>query len=161
MGYGLMNEKLCNLFEACQTLEAPLCPIQQSTLKHAIWYPGEPICQASQFQDLPWIKKQKQIAALRLRADAGFFTVRMLDAIHVVSKNLKGANPDDPGAELKWLQQRAEKRTATSAKRRKKKVVAREKPAMAALFELKVPKTKTSRRSRGRLSRAQAPSKKR
>ena len=134
-----MNERLCNLFEACGTPEAPLCPIQESPLKYAIWYPDEPICQAKQFQDLPWIKKQKQIAILRLKTDVGFFTVRMLDAVHMVTKNLKGADPDDPGAELKWLQERAEKqekRATTSEKRRKKKVVIRKKPATAALFKL-------------------------
>jgi hypothetical protein len=142
-----VSERLCNLFEICKTLEAPLCPIQETALKHAIWYPDEPICQSKQFQDLPWVKKQKQIAALRLKADAGFFTVRMLDTIHVVTKNLKGADPDDPNAELKWLKERAEKRATASQKRRRRKVVAKKKPAKEALFKLKMPKANVARRS--------------
>ena len=142
-----MNERLCNLFEACESPEAPLCPIQENTLKHAIWYPDEPICQSKQFQDVPWIKKQKQIAALRLKTNAGFFTVRMLDAIHMVTKNLKGADPDYPSAESKWFQERTEKQekraTSSEKKRRKKKSITRKKPETATLFKL--PRKTTSR----------------
>ena len=137
-----MSERLCNLFEVCETPEAPLCPIQETALKHAIWYPGEPICQSKQFRDLPWIKKQKQIAALKLKADVGFFTVRMLDSIHVVTKNIKGADPDDPSAELKWLKKRDEKRVANSKKRKRRKGTRRKKPAAPVLFKLKAPKAK-------------------
>jgi len=116
-----MKERLCNLFEACDSPESPLCPVQESTIKRGIWYPDEPICQAEQFQEVPWIKKQRQIAALKLTTEDGFFTVRMLEAIRVVSSNLKGADPDDPRAESKWLRERSEKRAAVSEKRRLKK----------------------------------------
>ena len=116
-----MKERLCNLFEACQSPEAPLCPVQENTVKRGIWYPDEPICQAEQFQEVSWIKKQQQIAALKLTTEDGFFTVRMLEAIRVVSSNLRGADPDDPRAESKWLKQRSEKRAAASEKRRLKR----------------------------------------
>jgi hypothetical protein len=113
-----MNERLCNLFEECESPEAPLCPIQESTVKRGIWYPDEPICQAKLFQEISWLKKQHQIAALRLKTDAGFFTIRMLDAIHVVTKNLRGADPDNSDAESKWLEERLEKRTSVTEKKR-------------------------------------------
>ena len=137
-----MSERLCNLFEVCQTPEAPLCPIQETALKHAIWYPGEQICQSKQFQELPWIKKQKQIAALRLKPDIGFFTVRMLESLHVVTINLKGADPDDPDAEAKWFREREEKTAKLSQKRRRRKDVIKKKPEASPLFKFKRPKAK-------------------
>ena len=112
------QERLCNLFEPCESPEAPLCPIQAITLRTGIWYPDEPICTARQFQDISWIKKQKQIAALKLKAKDGFFTVRMLDTIHVVTGYLKGADPDEPDAESKWLRERSGKQRKTKRKRK-------------------------------------------
>lgn len=122
-----MKERLCNLFEVCESPEAPLCPLQLRTVKNGIWYPDEPICQAEQFQGISWIKKQRQIAALRLTTEDGFFTVRMLEAIHVVTRNLKGADPDDPKAERNWFRQRAEKRAVAFQKRQKHTAGARKK----------------------------------
>jgi len=111
-------------------------------LKHAIWYPGEQICQSKQFQELLWIKKQKQIAALRLKPDIGFFTVRMLESLHVVTGNLKGADPDDPDAESKWFREREEKTAKLSQKRRRRKDTAKKKPEASPLFKFKRPKAK-------------------
>ena len=122
-----MNERLCNLFEKCQTPEAPLCPIQENTVKHGIWFADEPICRAKQFQTLPWIKKQRLIAKLRLTREDGFFTVRMLDSLRMIPRNLKGANPDDWNAESLWLKQLAERRTLASQKRQNKTVVRKNK----------------------------------
>jgi hypothetical protein len=115
-----MNERLCNLFEACESPEAPLCPIQERTVKRGIWYPDEPICQAEQFQGLSWIKKQNQIAAFRLKIDVGYFTVRMLDVIHVITKNIMGADPDYLDGEAKWFEQRDGRKPKVSIEKRKK-----------------------------------------
>lgn len=109
-----MNVEKCGLFEGC---DAPLCPLQQNTLEGGLWYPDEEICRARKFQSLPWIKKQKRIAKLGLTPDDGFLPVSMLTAIQVVTKNLKGADPDDFESEAKWLKQRAEKRATVSQKR--------------------------------------------
>lgn len=116
-----MSERLCNLFEECESPEAPLCPIQESTVKRGIWYPDEPICQAKMFQETSWIKKQHQIASLKLKTDVGFFTKRMLEALHIVTKNLKGANPDYPDAESKWFAERSEKKVSVVAKKENQK----------------------------------------
>lgn len=113
-----MNEEQCSLFEGC---DAPLCPLQENTLESGLWYADEGICRARKFQSLPWIKKQKRIAKLGLTPDDGFFTVRMLTAIQVVTKNLRGADPDDFQSEAKWLKQRAEKRATVSQKRGNRK----------------------------------------
>jgi hypothetical protein len=129
-----MSDKSCNLFDTCEAAEAPLCPIQESTIKCGIWYPDEPICQSSQFQELPWIKKQHQIAAFKLKSGAGFFTVKMLDALHIVASNIKGADPDYPNAEDKWFKERTastkEKRKETKAKKK----VNTQKPISIPLF---------------------------
>ncbi|HJX03050.1 MAG TPA: hypothetical protein VJ488_00680 [Dehalococcoidia bacterium] len=98
-----MNERLCNLMEPCKTPEAPLCPLQMTATKNGIWYGDEPVCQCELYSNLPWIRKQKIIAALGLKADAGFFTVSMLNSLRAIAKNLTGADPDDANAESKWL----------------------------------------------------------
>ena len=85
-----MNERLCNMLEECGAPDAPLCPVQEKTLKNGIWYADEPICQAERYQHLPWIKKQRQIASMKLKAEDGFFTIRMLSALQVVPRNIKG-----------------------------------------------------------------------
>jgi len=78
-----------------RTVRPPLRPLQQNTLERGVWYADEGICRARRFQSLPWVKKQKRIAKLGLRVDGGFFTIRMLDCIQVITRNLKGADPDD------------------------------------------------------------------
>lgn len=118
-----MNDRLCNLFELCETPEAPLCPMRQTTVEHGRWYADEQICKARKFQNLPWIRKQKRIARLGLTVHDGFFTVRMLNSIQVtaITKNLKGADPDYLISELNWLGQRAEKRASAEQKTRSRK----------------------------------------
>jgi len=119
-----VKDRLCNLFEPCESPEAPLCPLRQNTLAHGRWYADEQICKAEKFQKLPWIRRQKRIASLGLTADDGFFTVRMLNSRRAgtVGKHLKGADPDYVVSELRWLEQPAGKRAADEhhkARRRK------------------------------------------
>jgi hypothetical protein len=96
--------------------------LQEISLKTAIWYCDEPICEGENFQNIPWIKKQKLIAELGLKADRGFFTVKMLRVLRSVGKNLKGADPDEARAELKWLKEYniAKKPARQKPKRRKR-----------------------------------------
>jgi hypothetical protein len=129
-----MSERLCNLFEECQTPDAPLCPIQESTVRYGIWYPDEPICRAKKFQDLSWIKKQKKIAKLKLNMDDGFFTIRMLNQIQVVPRSLKGADPADSNAEMKWLQNRTEKQVKSTYRKLHKRAVDIEDPRARMLL---------------------------
>lgn len=112
-----MKERMCNLLEPCDTPEAPLCPIQVNTIKHGIWYPGEPVCKSKRFSHLSWLQKQRKIARLRLTEEAGFFTVKILEEIHTITKNVKGADPDEPDAEQKWLTRRKENRASKHRQR--------------------------------------------
>ena len=75
-----LDDRRCNLLEPCSTPEAPLCPLQEISLKTAIWYGDEPVCEGENFQNISWIKKQRLIIELGLKADDGFFTVKMLNA---------------------------------------------------------------------------------
>ncbi len=104
-----MNDRYCSLFEPCRSPEAPLCPLDPETVKNGIWYPDEPICKGEEFQQVPWIKKQKQIAHLKLKADTGFFTVTMLNAIHMVTPSVRGADPDEPEPEQAWFKEQRSK----------------------------------------------------
>jgi hypothetical protein len=101
----VFSDRICNLLEPCGTPEAPLCPLQDATIRNGIWYGDEPICQSETFANLPWIKKQKAIAALKLKADEGFFTVKMLNILKKVEPGIKGADPADDNAEHDWLKQ--------------------------------------------------------
>ena len=129
-----MSERLCNLFEECQTPDAPLCPIQENTIRYGIWYPDEPVCRAKRFQHISWIKKQHQIAKLKLTTDDGFFTVRMLDQMHVIPKNVKGADPADNEAEIKWIEDRIGNRAKVSRPRLSKKTASMEYAKMEMLL---------------------------
>jgi hypothetical protein len=112
------DDKLCTLLDACGTPEAPLCPLQEITLKKGIWYPDEPVCSSEMFQNLGWLKKQQLIAAMKLKADDGFFTVRMLNALKTIPQKIKGADPDSDDPEEEWLKsrERPERKQAANKK---------------------------------------------
>ena len=77
----------CEYFKRCI---APLCPLEKDIKKH-IWYPDEPICSLKKFQNLDWIKKQKQ---LKNKANPNFyFTIDTLLTTEV-RKRVKGLDPD-------------------------------------------------------------------
>ena len=103
----VLDDKLCNLLQKCETPEAPLCPLREDSVSYGVWYPNEAVCQAERFQHLPWIKNQMRIANLGLTIDDGYFTVRMLNSLQAtaLTKRLKGADPNCPDAEPTWFQQ--------------------------------------------------------
>jgi len=123
-----VTAKLCNLFEPCESPEAPICPLQQESVAHGIWYANEPICRCKKFQDLSWIKKQKKIASLKLAEDDGYFTVSMLNSLQAtaITREIKGADPSYLNAESKWLNQGVRKQAPAPQKRRQAKASSRE-----------------------------------
>ncbi len=94
-------QKDCRTYENC---DAPLCPIAEGLQKHS-WYRGEPICTSRQHASLPWVKRQKRLQALKVD-DELYFTVAMLNVLHRATKSTRGADPDSPGSETRWLAQR-------------------------------------------------------
>ena len=99
-----------NFCAAAPIRRAPLCPLQDNTLLSGCWYPDEDICKARRFQTLDWLKKQKKIVKLGLNADAGYFTVSMLQTLTIMRKGLNGADADDyPASENRWLKDHTKK----------------------------------------------------
>jgi len=78
----------CAHFEECA---APLCPKDGDRQGH-VWFPDEPVCR---LQNVPeWVKKQRKIARLKGVDQDRFFTIRMLNEISSVRRNLQGQHPD-------------------------------------------------------------------
>jgi len=96
-----MGREKCKKYEKC---EAPLCPLDEVSLNHGIWYPNEEICSIREYQQLLWIKNQKKIAKKTSDFDT-YYTVEMLNRKFVITKAIKGLDPDgDYKKELKkWL----------------------------------------------------------
>ena len=95
----------CKYFDTCN---APLCPMDQVSLEHGIWYADEEICRLKQFFSLEWIKNQKKIAKRTNDTDT-FYTVNMLDRKLQVKKGVRGLDPDAPNTkamEKKWIESR-------------------------------------------------------
>ena len=103
----------CKNADVCK---APLCPLDttKSDFKQ-VWYPGEPICSAKEYQSVYWIRNQRQIASVA-GSKKGFFTLRMLKATKVVKDGILGIDPDSLPSERKRLTEpdRRPKRSALS-----------------------------------------------
>ena len=123
-----MSIKLCNLFEPCESPEAPLCPLQHESVAHGIWYGNEPVCRSKKFQELAWIKKQKKIARLKLTEDDGYFTTRMLNCLHTnsITSKLKGAVPNNPESEDQWISTRNQRQSRFCQNKKALKKTSRE-----------------------------------
>ena len=99
-----MNKVKCPNFNRC---EAPLCPEDERSLKHGLWYGNEEVCPVIKYRKLKWLQKQRKIARLGKGLDDGFFTVKMLDTLGIMRKGIQGANPDAVRAVETWLEKRA------------------------------------------------------
>ena len=63
--------------------EALLC--KRAGFKDIVYYPDEEICRNELFQNLLWVKKQREIAELGLGPEISLFTVNPLKAIKTAS----------------------------------------------------------------------------
>jgi hypothetical protein len=101
----------CKLFESCS---APLCPIDEESLRVGIWYSDEEVCKLREYQSLPWIKMQKKIAKVKARPDR-YFTLSMLKRNCVVKRGIEGLDPDKEKREnarqlKRWMSQHPPKK---------------------------------------------------
>lgn len=78
----------CPSYPVCS---APLCPLDEQSLKNGIWYPDEPICN-NRLQKPEWIRIQRRIAR-KAKIRTNYFTLEDLQVIKRVI-NPKGHNPD-------------------------------------------------------------------
>jgi len=95
-----MKERSDCSFRRCS---APLCPLNEESLTKGIWYPGESICRNEEFIDTPMVKNQMKAKRC---SDEFYFTAPMLECVKMVSKDLKGLDPDVPEDKVKSKEQR-------------------------------------------------------
>ena len=84
-----MESEECKYFSTCS---APLCPIDESSLKKGIWYPGQEICFIKRFWVLDWVKRQKRFA--KVAKIGKYFTWEMLKRNCKVKKGIEGRDPN-------------------------------------------------------------------
>ncbi len=96
-----MNRNTCPYFDTCS---APLCPMDES-ISHYTWFPDEAVCRRNGMPD--WIRRQRRIARkVDFQFERGSFTHRMLSVDFMVTKGLRGIEPDKGPAgeqEERWL----------------------------------------------------------
>lgn len=107
---------------------APICPLNDKSIKKAIWFPNEEICKRRQFSKINWIVNQKKINHHGTKHINNFFTAEMLNRKMIVRKNIKGLNPDQYKyeQEKKWILKHPEKKPISEEK--KKELIKRLKP---------------------------------
>ena len=85
-----MTPSECPSFEGCK---APLCP-EDKSFHLALWFNGEPICQAIAYRRERWRIAQRRIERTAKDKDT-CYTVAMLSAIRQVRAGIMGLNPED------------------------------------------------------------------
>jgi hypothetical protein len=107
----------CKKYDTCN---APLCPLDEQSLKHGIWYPDEEICGMRTYAALSWIQNQKKLVKKAGRADR-YFTLQMLERNCIIRRGIEGLDPDQ--AEdyqlKKWLRDHPAKRVLSKKDREK------------------------------------------
>ena len=100
------QRKSCPYSEFCN---APLCPLDEDSLKNDVWYADEEICKRRDFADLLWIKNQKKIAKKTNDFDT-YYTFDMLNRKMRIAKNISGLNPDkdEQIEKKKWFENHKE-----------------------------------------------------
>ncbi|MBW1711517.1 MAG: hypothetical protein JRJ73_16950 [Deltaproteobacteria bacterium] len=104
-----MTNTECKRYDTCN---APLCPFDDQSLKHGIWYPDEEICGMRTHATLPWIQNQKKLVKKTGRADR-YFNHQMLERNCIIRKGIEGLDPDQAEEQYqlkKWLKAHPEKR---------------------------------------------------
>jgi len=128
-----MDKGSCPNFE--RGCSAPLCPLDEVSIEHGIWYPDEEICKGKDFQTLDWIKNQRAVAKAKAPADK-YFTVEMLEAVKQVRRGIEGINPDQPldrarEAERKWISEKKSGRVIARKTKKPGRVVAEKRQRLA------------------------------
>jgi len=107
----------CKSFIKCS---APICPLDQESLKNCIWYSDEDICNRS--PSPLWIKQQKKIVKKCKNPDS-YFTFEMLNRNFIVGKGIEGLDPDkEESPQLrKWSKAHRERRELTQLEKEEKR----------------------------------------
>jgi hypothetical protein len=87
--------KIVNPAEACPAWErcnAPLCPLDDQSMRHGVWYSDEEVCSRRGARIVPWVKIQYKVQKKAKRSDF-YFTVNDFLTMKSVRKPL-GHDPD-------------------------------------------------------------------
>ena len=83
-----MTKEQCKYYENC---EAPLCPKDEESVEHGIWYPDEAICRHRSGGGFKWVHSQRNLK--QWKADPGlYWNVERLSK--KVCQASKGEDPD-------------------------------------------------------------------
>ena len=112
-----MKTTECKHFDECG---APICPLDEDSMKDAIWYPDEEICR---YGRLAWVKRQRKISRKARNKDF-YFTYEMLCRNCRITTATEGLDPDktdfnDQQAVKKWLDMHHEKRVLSAEEKEK------------------------------------------
>lgn len=97
----------CPYWGGTETVEgcsAPLCPMDEKSLKHGSWFVDEEVCRRATVPK--WVHKQRRLVAKHAESGKSW-TVPMLEKTSRICEGAEGINPDrDPKeAEASWLNQ--------------------------------------------------------
>jgi hypothetical protein len=110
-----MTSPVCKRYDTCN---APLCPLDERSLSHGMWYPDDEICPMRAYAALPWIRKQRKLVNQAASPDR-YFTLRMLARNCIIRKGIEGLDPNQSEEEqlTRWLKAHPEKRSLSEKER--------------------------------------------
>ena len=99
----------CRHFDTCS---APICPLDESSLKNCTWFANEDICKLKQTPR--FVRNQKTIQK-RSRDNETYYTHPMLNRDFIIKAGITGIDPDQEAAqahqaEKKWIKDHPEKK---------------------------------------------------
>lgn len=100
-------KKECDHFNTCS---APLCPLDNESMEHGIWYSDEEVCKVLRFARLMWIRNQKKIQR-KSKDDSTYYTVEMINRKIIIRGGVMGINPNRDNTkelEQKWIENHPE-----------------------------------------------------
>ena len=127
-----MNKIDCPNFDDCS---APLCPVDDGSIRNGIWYPDEEICRKRSV--IGWVRKQKAIVKKKPPLDR-FFTVAMVEALRQVRKGIEGLNPDQhleqaKETERKWVEEKKGGRVIANENHKLGRVIAEKRKSLVGV----------------------------
>ncbi len=106
--------KECKHIDVCN---APICPMDEESLIHCVWYPDEEICRSRKFTSMTFIKKQRLVAE-RAGDPTKYFSCQMLNRNFIVREGITGIDPDQEigeasRAERRWIGDHPERKRSS------------------------------------------------
>lgn len=113
-----LKAKDCPRFDFCS---APICQMDEQSLKLSNWLPDDEICWLQEFGKETWILNQRKLQK-KVRNRDFYFTLEMLCRNCIITAATEGIDPDNDYADqdkdvAKWLSEHPEKQSISDTKR--------------------------------------------